>query len=121
MRFLTLVLTILALQVQGQYYPDGKRDYNWCLGFMNTAPNYGGIQLEFADQNVSINYPDYNIPFFMTNVTNSDTIGSLMFFSNGFQIANKTGNIMQNGDSLSFGNFYPVFGNYLPDGALILP
>jgi hypothetical protein len=122
MRFLTLVLTILALQVQGQYFPDGKRDYNWCTGRINTGSIFGGINLIFSEQNVTINYTDYEISFHNTNVSVSDYDGKLLFLSNGFQVANKLGQIMPNGDSLSYGSYYNVnIGNQIPDGSLILP
>lgn len=58
-----------------------------------------------------------------TSASICDSLGDLLFYTNGFRVFNKNYEIMENGDSLDIGDY--MFWGYdllsAPDGALILP
>src|SRR5262245_23238873 len=58
-----------------------------------------------------------------TSASICDRNGNLLFYTNGFRVFNRLGNILLNGDSLNMGEYtYVGYGfNTNPDGAIILP
>ncbi len=110
----------------GQDDVDSKRDYQWCFGYYNSPPLIGRTVMSFLQMppsNQYINTPS-NMTFDRTNTSISDTSGTLLLYSNYFQILNGNHHLVEGGDSLNCctGGF-----GYYPDGigvvqsAIILP
>jgi len=100
MRVLTLFM-IIPFFLNGQ----AKYDYNWILGYpsdVDTIKIYNGTLFDFNKQPVSIQYFDLKIEM-NPNTAISDEKGSLLFYSNGCQVANKYHDIMENGDEINEG------------------
>jgi len=100
MRFVTLFI-IIPLFLSGQ----SKYDYNWILGYpsdVDTIKIYNGTLFDFNKQPVSIQYFDLKIEM-NPNTAISDEKGSLLFYSNGCEVANKHHDIMENGTGINEG------------------
>lgn len=104
---------------------------NRLLGYYNSSAPYLGLQFNsYSGTEIMDSIP---LPFeFYSNSANiSDGQGNLLFYTNGFHIANAQHQIIPNGDSLgyvylpapyssSFTN-YNVFGAPLPQSSVIIP
>ncbi len=106
-----------------------KEDYHWILGYNLFKPTsdttYGRCEFIFSDisrkiiksQN-TINKLDF------TNASISDSLGNLLFYTNGLEVYNRNYQVMPNGDDLNPGEFATNnedLGYTLIGGAIILP
>ena len=109
-----------------------KQDYTWVIGhdYNFDDDKYGRIVINFSSTPPSVEYlvGDVNMNMFVTNVSISDTFGNLMFYSNGYNIANENGQIVPNGEGLNPGAFHNQLCDVLGRGygggyasAVILP
>jgi len=84
---------------------------------------WGGIDLEFHSESLTISQVDREIDFKRTNANITDAEGNLLFSTNGAYIANATGDTLLNGTGLNPSNYTSLFpeGLYLSQACLILP
>ncbi|MFT5266260.1 MAG: hypothetical protein ACI8YQ_005024 [Polaribacter sp.] len=106
-----------------------KRDYVWIRGYDQNAiePGGEGTLLNFNGGNVSFEFLAKDMEMRFMNASICDSLGNLLFYSNGCYIADASHQMMENGDSLNYpgeiydnncgnGNGYTV-----ANGATILP
>lgn len=97
----------------------------WLLGYDTIQnQNNGRTLIDFKNgRNVSLTY-QVPINFHRTCSTIADSSGNLLFYTNGFDVCNRLGEIMPNGqglDTSSIMSFWYPHGMILTQGTLILP
>ena len=99
MRKILLVIFVCACQlVVGQKY-----DYQWILGYPGIPGQAGNTTVMFTDSSADTIAFNRNIELDNSQTTISDSIGNLLYFTDGARIYNRNNATMQNGDSLNFG------------------
>ena len=99
-----------------------NEDYIWLLGgnFGSTDSVYRACRMNFSGDTFVATYINKDLPYYATNTSISDSLGSLFCFSNGKHLFNKEYNIMDGGY-----NFYPNAefpgGVPYPQGYVLLP
>ncbi|MBL7765023.1 MAG: T9SS type A sorting domain-containing protein [Chitinophagaceae bacterium] len=90
MKVVHFFLIIFMVMNMSLYAQEKKRNNIWTLGFSPTAVfNFNGTNLQIDS---------FNLPALSSgNTTISDTSGNLLFFSCGFALLNKEGQLMGNG------------------------
>jgi len=110
--FLLLMLNAINGVSQG-------RNFNWLMGYQSK------IRMTFTDTSYTITPEVRKIPFIDTQGNISDETGNLLMSSNGYFIANATGDTMQNGSGINPGLFTddygPTYGLPMPYANIILP
>lgn len=109
-KLLLLAVAIIVIQsLAAQSYP--KYDNTWIVGESGTS-----YSLMTFDSDIPKVYEvkKFAFPFDNCNITISDSIGNLLFFSNGLQIANKKFEIMDGGSRINPSKF---LDQYLESGA----
>ncbi len=85
-----------------------KQDYTWL--FNNRASGFNGLYV-----NTTFQFSEGSFYSFLdtvqfnsgrTNSSITDETGKLLFYTNGCQVIQADHSLMENGDSLNFGNFY---------------
>ncbi|MBX7243392.1 MAG: T9SS type A sorting domain-containing protein [Bacteroidia bacterium] len=126
-----IILIIIVLDCHflfSQVEIDKKRDNIWCFGYAYSPPLFGRSIVDFSNDTAVVSY--LNNPNIIrldaTNASISDTTGNLLFYTNGIKVINKTHELMENGDSLTYGHYsfehwYPNYGYNTIQGAMILP
>ncbi|MHC1706545.1 MAG: T9SS type A sorting domain-containing protein [Bacteroidales bacterium] len=119
--FFILISNIISAQINH----DAKRDYTWVFG-----SNYNDFNTEytidFDSGFFATHLFHHDIHLWANNASISDTAGHILFFSNGQQIVNKNGDIMDNGDAIVTSGYYNYWLQYntepsLPQSIIILP
>jgi hypothetical protein len=99
----------------------------WLLGYdyFSGLP-WGGTDLSFVGNNAPIitHNPTRTLQFDNAGVAINDTVGNLLFYTNGFTVCNRFNQIMPNGDTLSPSAY--TAQNYdnglrIPSGIICLP
>ncbi|MBK8875723.1 MAG: hypothetical protein IPN13_18150 [Bacteroidetes bacterium] len=120
---LTLIIFCIFLFQSTLILAQGK-NYNWLLGY-TTNPSLNKARISFDNNSYSITSELRKIPFSDTQGNISDENGDLLMSSNGYFIANATGDTMQNGAGINPGLFTDDYGStngmILPYGNIILP
>ncbi len=103
-----------------------QRDNTWVLGYgyPDASMLYGGMKVTFNTGSPAFNFITDTTHFNACNASISDTAGNLLFYTNGIDIRDKNNTILQNGDSLNYGDLWETWhdtGMPLQQGALILP
>jgi hypothetical protein len=100
----------------------------WYIGYNNAIPNpnWGGTDLEFQTGVLNVDTHSRPISFSLTNANISDSLGNMLFYSNGVAIANSTDSLMQNGNGLNPSNYNndPItqyYGVHLMKANIIIP
>ncbi|HRC33772.1 MAG TPA: hypothetical protein PK736_10055, partial [Bacteroidia bacterium] len=97
----------------------------WYLGYSNVVgpPNYGGITIDFFTSTPTIFAQQRKMDLLHTHSNISDSLGNILFYTNGTFICDATDSIMQNGDSISPTNLIPVYPNalWIPQACLTIP
>ncbi|MBP9549412.1 MAG: T9SS type A sorting domain-containing protein [Chitinophagales bacterium] len=105
-----ILLSIVA-QLCSNAYPQGYSN-NWVFG-------------ESAGLNFNVSPPESfesSIITFEACASISDSLGNLLFYTNGGKVWNKNNELMLNGDSLEIGQlFYEEYGSSLTQGVIIIP
>ena len=127
MKYLLICFCVFIIQsAYPQWSLDMKRDYCW-LGGYEWNVNSPRSMIQFGSgviHSVPINTP---ISFAFTDASICDQDGSLLFYTNGMHVVDKTHHEMPNGDSLGLSYYYNSWNNpyssgyRLTQGALILP
>lgn len=116
--FSLLVLSLIYLSLYAQ-----KHDYVWQLGG-NGNPPHGTYQIDFNANPISINTNNRNMSINYLSLSMCDVTGNYLFSSNGIDIADATGNLMQNGmglNSPAYANAWVSVGSTAVYSAVILP
>ena len=113
------ILLILSFLTVTTYGHSQKYDYIWHFG--NPSPNAGVLDFNYPNDSIYTINRVILMRDFKVSICDED--GRLFMATNGRDIVDSTGNIMQNGDSINHGvirDFYPV--DYpLFQGGLVLP
>jgi hypothetical protein len=99
-----------------------QHDNNWLVG--DGYSNGKTTQMTFSNNTLSLDSINRNMPMFRSSVTMSDSLGNLLFYTNGIQIKNAQYQLMQNGDSLNPGqvaNNNVNTGYTIPEGTISMP
>ncbi len=100
-------------------------DAVWQLGYNNSpAPYVEGIQVDFKQGTPQITNFSRKMPFFRANSGICDSSGNILFYSNGFWIADATHDTMLGGSGLNPGHYATVWagdGNGMSQSSLALP
>lgn len=85
-----------------------KHDYIWPFGTeISGLPQAGtNCVLDFNTSPPSIYNKKLNSNFAFTSMSLCDSTGSLLAYSNGLRIMNSAAQLMENGDSINFGNMW---------------
>ncbi|MFN0201228.1 MAG: T9SS type A sorting domain-containing protein [Bacteroidia bacterium] len=81
-----------------------KLDNNWLLGIRDGATQsafYGGMTIHFPNDTLKLDTTDRYMAFRATNASISDSLGNLLFASNGVFLMNKLGDTLYNGGDLN--------------------
>lgn len=94
-----------------------KYDYYWPMGNdQDTLQGVQGIALDFSTRPMQAITRDGDIEFDRTIGTICDKNGELLFYTNGCQVVDKNHQLMPNGDSLNYNDFYEIFWAGCTDG-----
>ena len=112
MKNLLLILTLILFNISlfAQFH-----DNIWLMGYDSDAVNpiYGGTTLNFSESPPLVVKHDRDMNFRLTSASYADSVGNLLFYTNGIYIANKLHELMENGDSLNPG---PIANMQASDG-----
>jgi hypothetical protein len=129
-RLLTTIITCLFilpwLTIAAQPNKDRFRDSNWILGYGDDGihPDVGNMLMHFDSLSLTVNTLYTDLRFQETDASISDTLGNLLFYTNGTHLYDRNHQAMAGWDTLSPGNMAENWfgtGYILPQGALILP
>ena len=126
----TKLILFIFLFGNSQFCVSQGRAANWLLGYdvglFDTNVTSTKAFLSFDSVNVNVRPANFTIPFLAAQANMSDETGNLLFVSNGCWIADSSGSLMQNGDSLTQGGFWaswcdPVTGIPFNQSTIALP
>ena len=101
-------------------------DNLWRMGYASYFgdPQYGGIDMNFLSGSLLISHPQRKMNYGDNSATICDSLGQLLFSTNGFYIENALGDTMVNGSGLN-PSYYTAgaseSGFYIPQASLIIP
>ncbi len=117
---LLFLAAVQALQAQNaeQVWVTGINDFPG-------LPGYGNLILRFGNGGVQAEPANLRMNFESTMATATDSLGNLLFYTNGCYIANAMGDTMLGSSGLNPGDMHlrtcPTAGYASPLGAMILP
>ena len=117
--FIILFLSLAVVKGRGQGISN-----HWLLGYGSiTGYPWGISHFDFNNGAPTIYYDSLGMEFNHTESTIADSTGALLFYTNGYYIADVTGDTMQNGSGLSPGIYAQAFsdGFLIQQGTLIIP
>lgn len=103
-----------------------KEDYFWLFGYSSdtSTMEYGGTNIDFNTDPPDIYYQYREMSMDIANASICDSLGNLLFYTNGIGISNASHELMENGDGLnpsSFREDWVDIGYPLYQGVMILP
>jgi len=110
----------------------GYNNY-WISGYdLSNVPGdtlYGGTYIDFREEPPRVYYdPFHTMNFWGTASAISDSIGQLLFYTNGMMIQNADHHIIPGGDTIGYGSYWEsnhvdgeLVGMNLPQGSFIIP
>jgi hypothetical protein len=112
---------VFAIVLSGQNYAG-----TWLLGFDSSTglPEYGGSTIQFTEDSLLISSQSRGLNFLETGTSMSDSLGNLLFYTNGVAVVNAAGDTLQNGGGISpsvFTRVYKHTGVAKPQTTLALP
>ena len=89
-------------------FAQNKGDYNWVMGYYSSSIDtvYGNMIFNFNNDNLKIIKKNLQTDFTFSSTSISNEVHQLQFFTGGCRIRDKEGNIMKNGDTLSYSIIY---------------
>lgn len=119
-----ILMAIFALAIYNNSCCQGQGiSNNWLMGYSsNAGVPFGQTRIDFNTGTPIINYDSIEMDFNHTHANISDTLGNMLFYTNGYYIADATDDTMQNGTEINPGQYADdfSFGLLIPQGALIL-
>jgi len=98
-----IISTILVLMYNLHYGQQGINN-NWLMGYSSWGGSpFGQTRMNFFNGAPTISYDSLEMDFNHTHANISDAIGNMMFYTNGYYLADATNDTMQNGSGLSPG------------------
>ena len=116
-------ILLLLLLIPCEIYSQGISNL-WLTGYSSGIyPNYGGSNINFITGFPDTAKVNRSISFSDCNANISDSLGNLLFYTNGVVIGNAQNDTMVNGDSLNPGTYtsQATYGLRVKQGNLILP
>jgi len=107
-----------------------KHDYIWITGHNNNLvdTSFGGATIDFNFNPAYVYYNYRELNLFTTNASICDSLGNLLFYTNGCSIAGADDLILENGEDLNPGSGHSLWCDQYKDGysggiqnAIILP
>jgi hypothetical protein len=110
-------LTVVFIMLSIYSYSQQGLSNHWLLGYDSQAggPPGGINHLNFISGSLVITYDSLGMEFNHTHANISDSLGNILFYTNGVYIANASNDTMQNGSGINPG----AYSTYVPDGHLI--
>ncbi len=96
----------------------------WLMGNDCCGPNFAGMNLDFSSGSLNITTNQRPMRLNATNGEICDSLGNLLFYSNGIYVANANDDTMMNGSGLNPGSFTNNRFNYgltIPQANLVIP
>lgn len=95
----------------------------WYMGYASWAgPPTGGIDIDFYSGTPVINYVSRPMDLSRTHANISDTSGNMLFYTNGYYIADASNDTMMNGSNISPTSYLVnPYALPIPQAALIIP
>src|SRR4051812_26767421 len=96
----------------------------WYMGYSSWGGlPFGQTKIDFFSGNPVITYDSIEMDFNRTHANISDSAGNMLFYTNGYYIADATNDTMQNGSGISPSGVYSLWpeGLVVPQACLILP
>ena len=110
-----VLITLMILVVSMQCLSQGLSNM-WIAGYAAQAGPPGGHSIfNFFNGNIQITYDSLPMDFRHTHANISDSAGNLLFYTNGYYIADATNDTMDNGSGINPG----AYANFVPDGFLL--
>ena len=115
MKPLLFLLILIPLSLTAQ-----KHDSFWMLGYGNpmntdTSGVFGGVVMDFNESPVRIYKKNNNLNFNSFCATCADSVGNILYYSNGIRIYSKDDKLMVNGDTINPGAF-SIWNNFKDNG-----
>nr|MBK9652141.1 hypothetical protein [Bacteroidota bacterium] len=107
-------IVILLLLISKTILAQQGISNNWIMGYQAIFGN-GHSALNFYNGNVQVSKDSLPMDFRHTHANISDSAGNLLFYTNGYYIADATNDTMDNGSGINPG----AYANFVPDGFLI--
>ena len=120
----TLIISTILLLTFNLHYGQQGINNNWLMGYSSWGGSpFGQTRMNFFNGAPTISYDSLEMDFNHTHANISDAIGNMMFYTNGYYLADATNDTMQNGSGLSPGAYANAFsdGFGIPQGALVIP
>ena len=115
-----LILAGISLNAPGQ----GINNI-WLMGYSSSAGlPFGNTRIDFSSGVPNITYDSINMNFSITHANISDSAGNLLFYTNGYYIADANDDTMQNGAGINpsvYTSQSAMDGLTIPQSALIIP
>ena len=84
-----------------------KHDYNWVTGYeYDAADPFGNMRIDFNYQPPKVFKENLKMNFQSCGGACSDSLGNLLFYTNGIRIFNKNHQLMENGDTINPGQVW---------------
>jgi len=115
MRNLIINILLVSLIFSSQGFGQ-KHDYIWMLGYNSNAtseyPGVEGIKVNFNNLPPTFEYEITSMNILSSNATVSDSLGNLLFYTNGCFIAGADHVILENGDNINPGEVHNIQCEY---------
>ena len=119
-----LLLFISLLLVNEKITAQQGINNNWLMGYSSWGGTpFGQTKIDFYNGTPTFTYDSIEMDFRHTHGNISDQSGNMMFYTNGYYLADATNDTMQNGSGLNPGAYanFASDGFAIPQGALIIP
>ncbi|HRH83247.1 MAG TPA: hypothetical protein PK210_03335, partial [Bacteroidia bacterium] len=120
-KILVLILTLLAFNIS---YAQQGLNNNWLMGYQSAAGYPGGQTLiDFYNGTPVLSYDSLEMDFNHTHANISDINGNMMFYTNGYYLADASNDTMQNGSGINPSAYTTYFSDGLgiPQANIIIP
>ena len=96
----------------------------WLLGYDCCSTDFASMTVDFSQGGFNPVIVSRSINFSETNGSISDSLGNLLFYSNGVYVANANNDTMLNGSGINPGSFVTAHARYgltIPQANLVIP